>query len=80
MLSKLEAITQYPDTEESRLAGSAVRAASLMLGRHRDEDQQGRGLDPVFLAAGNGDQLVRLGGRRGRSITRLTSTHGADRS
>jgi hypothetical protein len=40
MLSKLEAITQYPDTEESRLAGSAVRAASLMLGRHRDEDQQ----------------------------------------
>jgi hypothetical protein len=40
MLSKLEAITQDPDTEESRMAGSAVRAASLMLGRHTDEGQQ----------------------------------------
>ena len=40
MLSKLEAITQYPDTEESRMVGSAVRAASLMLGRHTDEEQR----------------------------------------
>jgi hypothetical protein len=40
MLSNLEAITQYPDTEESRMAGSAVRAASLMLGRHTDDAQQ----------------------------------------
>ena len=40
MLSNLEAITQYPDTEESRMVGSAVRAASLMLGRHTDEDQR----------------------------------------
>jgi len=40
MLSKLEAITQYPDAEESRIVGSAVRAASLMLGRHTDEGQR----------------------------------------
>lgn len=40
MLSNLEAITQYPDTEESRMVGSAVRAASLMLGRHTDEDHR----------------------------------------
>lgn len=40
MLSNLEAITQYPDTEESRMVGSAVRAAILMLGRHADEDKR----------------------------------------
>jgi hypothetical protein len=40
MLSNLEAITQYPDTDDSRMVGSAVRATILMLGRHTDEDER----------------------------------------
>lgn len=40
MLSKIEAITSYPDTDESRMVGSAVRAATLMLGRHTEEERQ----------------------------------------
>jgi hypothetical protein len=39
-LSRIEAITSYPDTDESRMVGAAVRAATLMLGHHTEEEQQ----------------------------------------
>jgi hypothetical protein len=42
-LSNFEAIADYPDTEESRMVGSAIRAASMMLGHNTEEPQEAAG-------------------------------------
>jgi hypothetical protein len=42
-LSNFEAIVAYPDTEESRMVGSAIRAASMMLGHNTEEAQEAGG-------------------------------------
>jgi hypothetical protein len=39
-LSNIEAITDYPDTEESRRVGSAIRAAAIALRSHNDDEEQ----------------------------------------
>jgi hypothetical protein len=42
-LSNFEAIADYPDAEESRMVGSAIRAASMMLGHNTEEPQEAAG-------------------------------------
>lgn len=42
VLADLEAIDSYPSTEDSRRAGSSIRAMAPMIFLHKDEDDDGR--------------------------------------